>query len=181
MDILTIDDTLEGALLCLPASSMINQGKPVFLPDFDRHFRIYPGFAARIGRMGKNVARKFASRYFSEIAPAFSVRGIDRLSALREKGLPLAKALCFDGSLVIGAFRSPDGIEGFEISAMKTVYDAFRMEEAVVKASADRTMRIGDLVVWIPLSEGVPVEPGMDIRACWLGAENGEAARFRVK
>lgn len=181
MDILTIDDTLGGSLFCLPASSMINQGKPVFLPDFDSHFRIYPGFAARIGRMGKNVALKFASRYFEEVAPAFSVRGIDTLTKLRSNGWPLEEALSFDGSLVTGTFRIPEGLRGYETSGIVAQYDQRKMEEAVTAASAFRTLRTGDLVVWIPESDGFLVRPGLDLKATWLAPEEGEAARFRVK
>ncbi len=181
MDILAIDDTLEGALFCLPASSMINQGKPVFLPDFDSHFHIIPGFAARICRMGKNISAKFASRYFTEVAPAFSVRGSDTLTSLRRKGLPLEKALCFDGSLAVGEFRNPEEILGYSFSEKQILYSQKRMEEAVTEASAFRTLRIGDLVVWIPDSEGIAAEPGLEIKASWLAPAEGEAARFRVK
>lgn len=181
MDILVIDDTLDGAFFCLPASSMTNQGKPVFLPDFDNNFRIYPGIAARICRMGKNVASRYASRYFVEVAPAFSVRSIGTIDVLRGKGLPLAQALCFDGSLVTGTFRSLDGFTGFETLSLITRYDRVSMEEALKMASTYRTMRIGDLVVWIPKSEGLIAERGIEIKASWVAPDDGEAARFKVK
>ena len=45
-------------------SSLLKDGKPFFVPDFATRFVAYPTVVARVCRLGKNIARKFASRYY---------------------------------------------------------------------------------------------------------------------
>ena len=45
-------------------SSIIQPGKPFFVPDFAPQFVMHPAIALRVNRLGKNVASRFAHRYY---------------------------------------------------------------------------------------------------------------------
>ena len=45
-------------------STMLVGNKPFFIPDFAPEFVLHPALAVRIDRLGKNIAPRFAHRYY---------------------------------------------------------------------------------------------------------------------
>ncbi|HAO63855.1 MAG TPA: 2-hydroxyhepta-2,4-diene-1,7-dioate isomerase, partial [Porphyromonadaceae bacterium] len=43
---------------------MLVGNKPFFIPDFAPEFVLHPALAVRIDRLGKNIAPRFAHRYY---------------------------------------------------------------------------------------------------------------------
>ena len=60
--------------VCLMAdSSLLKDGKPFFVPDFAPRFVAYPTVVAHVCRLGKNIARKFAPRYYDQLTVGLAV------------------------------------------------------------------------------------------------------------
>ncbi|MDE6028229.1 MAG: hypothetical protein K2G23_09170, partial [Muribaculaceae bacterium] len=59
--------------LAYPDSAMVRSGNPIFLPDFNCSFSGIFYLAVKISRLGKSIAERFATRYYSEAAPAMAV------------------------------------------------------------------------------------------------------------
>lgn len=148
-------------------SALVTRSKPLFLPEWDDDFRTVPALAFRIGKLGKTVARRFASRYFDGVAPALLTFGASSLASLRRRGEPLQSALSFDGAVVAGTFLNPREAGEVRFSFYKAS-GAEAEAEIEVKAapgeaaetaallleqiSARNLMRNGDLLL-IPLSD----------------------------
>ncbi|MDE7413851.1 MAG: hypothetical protein K2N05_08725 [Muribaculaceae bacterium] len=92
--------------LSFPDSSIVRSGNPVFLPDFDDMFIASFFLAVKICRLGKSISQGFASRYYTEVAPAFNITAANTLALLRENSLPWSAATGFDKSVAIGDFIS---------------------------------------------------------------------------
>lgn len=143
----------SSALITFPDSCLINQGKPLFLPDFDPEFRLMPSLAVRICRLGKCIAPKFAYRYYDSFAVGFNVCGMQTLRLLRAKGLPWDAATCFDGSIITGEFfpieRMTDSFT-VNIGDISVVYHKEKLglsiDNVVAEASEFRTLKNGDII-----------------------------------
>ena len=107
-------------------SSLLNQDKPFFLPEWTTDLRQVPCYVARICRLGKWIAPKYASRYYD--ATAF---GIDFV-AMDFVAQDYARATAFDSALAVGKW----GVK----AASQT------LDEAISEVSKVVTLRMGDLV-----------------------------------
>ncbi len=103
----------EDALIQLTDVSLLRNGKPFFVPDDGHEYRAYPTLALKICRLGKTIPTRFASRYYTECAPALNIRDLTVLNRLRELSYPWTQAVAFDYSAPIGEFRSaPEILSG---------------------------------------------------------------------
>lgn len=124
-------------------SCLLNGRKPFFVPDWSEAIGVTPCVILRISRLGKEIAPKFASRYYDAVAPGADFAALDILREAEKEGKPWTKALAFDYSLAIGEWISND-----EMSATKLLNDELIIspEEAISEASKVMTMRQGDLI-----------------------------------
>ena len=97
----------------------------------------------RISRLGKEIAPKFASRYYDAVAPGADFIALDIARAAQESGRPWTKALDFDYSLAIGEWINND-----EMSATALLNDELIIspDEDISEASKLMTIRQGDLI-----------------------------------
>ena len=95
---------LSEAMMAIPDSTIVKNGNPVYLPDFDPNITARPYMALRIDRLGKSVSPRFAYRYFEQAAPCLLLTAETELQRLREQGLPWTEAFVFDKSCVLGDF-----------------------------------------------------------------------------
>ena len=58
----------------------------------------------KIKRLGKNIEKRFAHRYYDEIGLGIDFTARDIQQKLKEKGLPWEKAKAFDNSAAVGKF-----------------------------------------------------------------------------
>ena len=124
-------------------SCLLNGRKPFFMPDWSEEIGVTECLILRVSRLGKEIAPKFANRYYDAVAPGLDFAAPDLLREAQEAGKPWTKALAFDYSLAIGEWISND-----EMSATKLLNDELIIspEEAVAEASKVMTIRQGDLI-----------------------------------
>ena len=125
-------------------SCLLNGRKPMFIPEWTQELGVTDCIILRVSRLGKEVALKFADRYYDAIAPGADFIAMDTLREAQATHQPWTKALAFDYSLAIGDYEPTpnpslegrESLEGLVISP----------EEAIVEASKVMTIRQGDLI-----------------------------------
>jgi 2-keto-4-pentenoate hydratase/2-oxohepta-3-ene-1,7-dioic acid hydratase in catechol pathway len=144
MKIIGFVHTENGSEMVLKGDScLLNGRKPFFMPDWTQEIGVTPCVILRVSRLGKEIAYKFAARYYDAIAPGEDFVALDILREAQQAGKPWTKAMCFDYSLVIGEWINND-----EMSATALLKDEMMIspEEAIVEASKVMTIRQGDLI-----------------------------------
>lgn len=176
----------------LPDSTLVRNNNPMFVPDFDEEFVAFPSLVVRIDKLGKNIAGKFSSRYYSSVAPGLSIQAIGLMKRLKNEGLPWSRAVIFDRSCMLGDFMeirnenprncedvTPDTYDnGFTIDFEGDGKSLRWRDESLIKdidrvvsdLSRENTLKIGDLIYVALMPEGFTLKIGDEIR----GVLNGE-------
>jgi 2-keto-4-pentenoate hydratase/2-oxohepta-3-ene-1,7-dioic acid hydratase in catechol pathway len=123
----------------------------------------------RIGKVGKHIEPRFAHKYIEAVTVGLDFTARDLQTELKSKGLPWEKAKGFDGSAVVGAWRSPEVLDGLNFSLQKNgqtvqvgcVRDMIHSPEQIIAhLSRYFTLKTGDLIfTGTPAGVG-PVVPG---------------------
>ncbi len=87
-----------------PDTALLRNGNPFFLPDFSDRIEYETEIVVKINRLGKNIAEKFAHRYYDEITLGIDFTARDLQLKQKQLGLPWEIAKSFDGSAPIGEF-----------------------------------------------------------------------------
>ena len=82
----------------IPDSAIQKSGKPFFVPDFASRFQFSAAAAVHVCRLGKNIAQRFANRYYEEAGLCLVFEAKDLLDTLNANGKPIAMATSFDAS-----------------------------------------------------------------------------------
>jgi hypothetical protein len=125
-------------------SCLLNGRKPMFIPEWTQELGVTDCIILRVSRLGKEVALKFADRYYDAIAPGADFIAMDTLREAQATQQPWTKALAFDYSLAIGDYEPTPApsLEGREYLEELVISP----EEAIVEASKVMTIRQGDLI-----------------------------------
>ena len=83
-------------------SCLLNGRKPMFIPDWTAELGATECLILRVSRLGKEIAPKFANRYYDAVAPGVDFIALDKAREAQAAGLPWTTALAFDYSLAIG-------------------------------------------------------------------------------
>lgn len=149
----------EPLFFMKPDSALLRNNDPFYLPDWsnDLHYEIE--LVIKINRIGKNIEKRFAHRYFDEIGLGIDFTARDIQYKLIEKGLPWEKAKAFDQSAVISStFIEKTALQNSESIIFslnkngKTVQNGnsklmiFGFEEIISHISKFVTLKIGDLI-----------------------------------
>ena len=89
-------------------SSIIQPGKPFFVPDFAARFDYETEIVVKIAHVGKDISERFAHRYWNELTVGIDFTARELQKKLREKGTPGECCKSFDGSAALGKFISKD-------------------------------------------------------------------------
>ena len=129
----------RSELLLKGDSCLLNGRKPLFMPEWTQELGVTECIILRVCRLGKEIAPKFARRYYDAVAPGADFIAMDKLREAQAQGAPWTQAAAFDYSLAIGEWTETG--EGQD-------YDTYLMtpEEAVAEASRVMTIRQGDLI-----------------------------------
>ncbi|MDR1344661.1 MAG: fumarylacetoacetate hydrolase family protein [Tannerellaceae bacterium] len=161
----------EPAIFMKSESSLLKNGKPFFIPDFSSDVHYETEIVIRINRLGKNIAERFASRYYNEVTVGIDFTARDLQKRLRSEGLPWEISKAFDHSAAIGDFIPlPDAgvgriafrleINGVKVQEGNTADMIFPADRIVAYASRFFTLKMGDLI-YTGTPEGVgPVHVG---------------------
>lgn len=142
-----------------PDSAILKDGKPFFLPDFSEDIRCRAGLVIRVCRLGKNIAKRFAYRYYDAVTVGIDIYANDLREDARQNCLPYALYDGFDGSAVLGDFVMTDelgqnvsgisfsaSLDGNEVQKGNLRDMLFGIDEIIEYVSSFYTLKIGDLI-----------------------------------
>jgi acylpyruvate hydrolase len=167
----------EPLFFMKPDTAIIQNNKPFFYPDFTHDLHYEAEIVLKLNRVGKNVAEKFAHRYYTEIGIGIDFTARDVQDKCKEKGWPWEIAKAFDGSAPIGSFIPKETFEdvhqihfrldlnGTTVQEGNTKDMIFSFEKIIAHVSKYITLRMGDLVfTGTPAGVG-PVKIGDHLQA----------------
>ncbi len=148
----------EPVVFMKPDTSILRNNKPFFIPDFSSSVHYEAEIIIKINRIGKNIAPKFAHRYYSEIGLGVDFTARDLQRKLKDAGKPWEIAKAFDNSAVIGDFLPADifaNIQDIRFSLKlndnvvqqgHTADMIFKVDEIIAYISKFFTLKIGDII-----------------------------------
>ena len=173
----------EPVIFMKPDSAICKDGKPVFVPDFSHEVHYETEVVVRICRLGKNIAPRFAHRYYDAVTVGIDFTARDLQRKFREAGNPWELCKGFDNSAAIGTFISLEqaggdlqnldfhlDIDGCEVQRGNTTDMLFKIDDIIAYVSRFMTLKIGDLLfTGTPAGVG-PVSVGQHLQG-YLGEE----------
>jgi len=149
----------EPVLFMKPDSALLRNNDPFYIPHWTNDVHHEVELIVKVSRLGKNIEKKFAQRYYKEIGLGIDFTARDVQNALKDKGLPWEKAKAFDHSAMICTqFVSIDSIPNrnaihFRLDKNgKTVQEGnsalmiFSIDDIITHVSKYFTLKIGDLI-----------------------------------
>ena len=180
----------EPLFFMKPDTALLPEGEPFAYPDFSSQIHYETELVLRICRTGKNIDEKDAPYYYDAITVGIDFTARDLQNECKAKGHPWEKAKAFDGSAVIGKFKSikdlynPNDIAfGMKLNGewrqQGHIRDMiFGFEKLISHVSRFVTLKEGDFV-FTGTPQGVgAVHPG-DVLELFL--ENEPVRQFEVK
>ena len=173
----------EPVIFMKPDSAILKDGKPFFIPDFSNEVHYETELVVRINRLGKNIASRFAHRYYDAVTVGIDFTARDLQRKFREAGNPWELCKGFDNSAAIGTFISLEqaggdlqnldfhlDIDGCEVQRGNTADMLFKIDDIIAYVSRFMTLKIGDLLfTGTPAGVG-PVSVGQHLQG-YLGEE----------
>ena len=157
----------EPVIFMKPDSALLKDSKPFFIPDFSKQIDYETELVVRINRLGKNIAERFAHRYYDAVTVGIDFTARDLQRKYREKGLPWELCKGFDNSAAIGDWvpveRVADvnhvnfhlDIDGKTVQTGNTADMLFKIDQIIAYVSQFCTLKIGDMIF-----TGTPVGVG---------------------
>ena len=152
-----IDNPSALEIDVIPDSAIQKSGKPFFVPDFAERFTYRMATAVHVCRLGKNIAAKFANRYYEEAGLCLVFEATDMLKSLKAKGLPTAAATDFDAAVIAGettatavaTLGKSDAVLTIDNAEAErfTTPSAADFDRCIETASRYFTLKIGDLIL----------------------------------
>lgn len=148
----------DPVIFMKPDSAILKDGKPFFIPDFSEDVQYETELVVRISRLGKNIAPRFAHRYYDAVTVGIDFTARDLQRRFRTSGHPWELCKGFDSSAAIGEFRSVDRfpdigdirfhltIDGEEVQRGHTADMLFGVDDIIAYVSRFVTLKIGDLI-----------------------------------
>ena len=160
-------DPTEPVIFMKPDTAALKNNKPFYIPDFSSELHYETEIIVKISRLGKNIAPKFAHRYYEEIGLGVDFTARDVQRRLKAEGKPWEISKAFDNSAVIGNFIPKEelgdvqnihfhlNINGNTVQKGHTSDMIFPVDEIIAWISRFFTLKIGDI-----LFTGTPVGVG---------------------
>lgn len=158
---LEFDGTVERPQVPLifmkPDSAIIKNGKHFYVPDFLGRVDYEAEIVVRINKLGKSIPARFAHRYYDAITVGIDFTARDMQRRLIENGEPWDLSKGFDGSAVLGEFRSVEkynindvdfslSIDDEVVQKANTSQMYFSVDEIIAYVSRFCTLKTGDLI-----------------------------------
>lgn len=148
----------DPVIFMKPDSALLKSGKPFFIPDFSNEIHYETEIVVKISRLGKNIAERFAHRYYDELTVGIDFTARDLQLRQKEKGLPWEIAKSFDNSAAIGEFVPKTefadaqnlhfhlDINNQTVQSGNTKDMIFSIDKIIAYVSRFFTLKIGDLI-----------------------------------
>lgn len=167
--------------------SLSRPGTPFFYPGFSKDIHYECEVVVKIDRVGKNIAERFAHKYYSEIGLGIDFTARDLQEECKKKGHPWEIAKSFEGSAAISKEFIP--VEGIDVNNLSfsmtqngetvqkgTTSDMiFTIHQLISYISKFMTLKKGDLIY-----TGTPAGVGPIAIGDELKGFIGEKEMFRV-
>ena len=171
----TVDKPSVPMIFMKPDSAIIKNGKHFYVPDFLGRVDYEAEIVVRICKLGKSIPARFAHRYYDAVTVGIDFTARDMQRAFIEAGAPWELSKGFDGSAVLGEFRSVEQYDINEIPFSLTIDDKvvqsattaqmlFKVDEIIAYISRFCTLKTGDLIfTGTPAGSG-PVSIGTHLK-----------------
>ena len=148
----------EPVIFLKADSSLLNQGKPFFVPDWSERVDYEAELVVRICRLGKGIPQRFAHRYYDAVTVGIDFTARDMQQQARGEGLPWTICKGFDGSAVVGQFVpippvTENGgfcfhldVNGQTVQQGNSADMLYSVDELIAYLSRFFTLRTGDLI-----------------------------------
>ena len=143
----------------MPETSLLKDGKTFFLPQFSNRIEYETELVFHISRLGKNIAPKFAHRYYDSVTVGIDFTARDIQAEARCTGNPWDISKGFDYSAPIGRFvplpempPKADNIEfsmrlnGTPVQQGNSRDMIFSIDRIIAYVSQFYTLKIGDII-----------------------------------
>ena len=143
----------------MPETALLKSGKPFFLPRFSNRIEYETELVFHISRLGKNIAPKFAHRYYDAVTVGIDFTARDLQAEARAQGNPWDLSKGFDYSAPIGEFLPlPDPPEkagnidftltlnGQRVQQGNSRDMIFSIDRIIAYVSQFYTLKIGDII-----------------------------------
>lgn len=149
----------DPVIFLKPDSALLKDGKPFFLPDFSQELHYEAEIVARICRLGKHIAPRFAPRYYDAVTVGIDFTARDLQRRFRQAGDPWELSKAFDGSATVGRFLPLEqaggdvqalhfrlDIDGKTAQQGHTADMLHRVDDIIAYVSRFMTLKMGDLL-----------------------------------
>ena len=137
----------EPVVFMKPDTALLKNNKPFYIPNFSEELHYETELIIKINRLGKNIAPKFAHRYYSEIGLGVDFTARDLQRKLKAEGKPWEIAKAFDNSAVIGNFIPVESL-GCSVQDIRFRLD-INQQTVQQGHSADMIFPIDELIAWV--------------------------------
>lgn len=177
----TVEKPAVPMIFMKPDSAIIKNGKHFYVPDFLGRVDYEAEIVVRICKLGKSIPARFAYRYYDAITVGIDFTARDMQRAFIEAGAPWELSKGFDGSAVLGEFRSVEQYDIDNVPFSLTIDDKvvqsattaemlFKVDEIIAYISRFCTLKTGDLIfTGTPAGSG-PVAIGTHLKG-FIGEE----------
>ena len=157
----------EPLFFLKPDTALLRNNDPFYIPAFSNEVHYECELVVRINKLGKNIAPRFAHRYYDAVTVGVDITARDMQERFRKQGLPWELCKGFDGSAVLGDFIPVErfahmqnihfhlDIDGHTVQRGHTVDMLFGVDELVSYVSQFFMLKTGDLIF-----TGTPVGVG---------------------
>lgn len=145
-------------LFCKPDSALLKNNKAFYLPEFSQEIEYALSLVVQINRVGKQIAQRFANRYYDSVGVGVNLTAKDIREKLQEKGLPWEISTGFDGSSRMGKFLPLSSlskinelnirlsINGHNVQDAHTSHMIHSVDELISYISQFYTLKTGDII-----------------------------------
>ena len=180
----------EPVVFMKPDSAVLLKQHPFVIPAFSDDIHHEVELLVKISKVGKYIEPKFAHQYYDEIGLGIDFTARDLQQQLKDKGLPWEKAKAFDGSAVIGEFRSKKLFSSLEninfelknngetVQKGNSSLMLWSIDELIAHVSQFFTLKIGD-IIFTGTPEGVAKVKPNDVLEGFL--EDQKVFRINIK
>ena len=149
----------EPVLFMKPDSALLRNNDPFYIPEWSNDLHHEVELIVKICKVGKNIEKKFAHRYYKELGLGIDFTARDLQSKLKDSGLPWEKAKAFDHSAVVcrefvpveslqnrNAIQFNLDINGKTVQTGNSELMIYSIDQIIEHISKYFTLKIGDLI-----------------------------------
>lgn len=140
-------------------NAILRRNKPFYHPNISDRINYEVELVIRIDKAGKNIAEKFAHKYYSEYALCIDFTAADLIAEAREKGLPWDLAKGFNDALPLSEIHPKSEltdvqdtnislkVNGEEVQNENTSEMVFTVDQIIAYVSKYMHLKKGDLIL----------------------------------